>query len=153
MIRHFNSPDEFASALTRLFEQSEGKKLIAEMLRAGISEQDLISQMKAVHGFSFGLKNHPKCARLLSDLCKAGCSEERLTSLLLNASVAANSEPMRLLDTGGFSTARLKTLKGDLLRIASLVNRLNKTSLSPKFDLKWGPRSAEHDSSRAMADV
>jgi hypothetical protein len=149
---HLISPDEFESSLRHLLEHPDVKEVIAEMRRAGGSVRHLISSMKTVHNFRFELKNHPKCALLLSDLCKAGCSEERLTSLLLNASMAANAEPIRLLDTAGLSTAHLKALKRDVLRIASLVNRVNKTSSSPKFDLKWASPSAEHDSLRVIAE-
>ena len=142
------SPDEFERSLRRLFEQSEGKKIIAEIRRSGGSEQDLISQLKTAHRFRFGLKTQPKCDLLLSDLSKAGCSEERLTSLLFSACVAANSKPIRLLDTAGLSAVQLKGFQRDLLHVGRLVNRVNKTSLSPKFDLKWAAPIVEKDSLR-----
>ena len=135
-----------------LFEQPDGKKITAEIRRYGGSEQDLISQLKTAHRFRFGLKNQLKCKLLLSNLCEAGCSEEKLTSLLFNACVAANCKPIRLLDTAGLSTAQVKALQRDLLHVGSLVDRVNKTSLSPKFDLKWASPIAEKDSLRETVE-
>ena len=97
------------------------------------------------------LVKQPNCRKLLSDLREDGCSEETLISLLLNASRAANAKPVKLFDAGGLSTTQLSRLKRNLISVAALVDRVNKTAISPKFDLKWAPPDKDRDPLREAA--
>jgi hypothetical protein len=139
------SPDAFGWSLDDLFAHPDMKSAISEFRSEGGAEKVLISHLKTARRFRTALKKDLKCEGLLSELCGAGCTEEKLLLLLFKSCAAAHSEPISLLDTASLSPAQLKALRRDLLHVARLVKRVNETSLNPKFDLKWAPPNAETD--------
>ena len=89
-----------------------------------------------------------------SRLCESGCAKNDLAILLLAGSVFAVSNGGQLFDPGGLSTRQLTRLRKDLLSLAGLVDRINKSSLNPKFDFLWAPLDDSRDAlRRTTADL
>jgi hypothetical protein len=91
--------------------------------------------------FSYG-----RCDELFSTLCKDGCSRDHLPVLLFDVSSRAVAHHGKLIfDADGLSRKQLTNLSRDLMSIACLVRRVNKTMLNPKFDLLWAPADSDRD--------
>jgi hypothetical protein len=82
------------------------------------------------------------------------CDGETLGCLLFSVCTLAVADRGGLLDPGDISTAQRKRLTRDLLSLADLVERVNRTRLNPKIDLLAAPPDAGRDPIRRhVADL
>ena len=81
-------------------------------------------------------------------ISKAGCDAETLGGLLFWVCTIAVGDRRGFLDLGDISTPRWKRLAKDLLSLADLVERVNRTRLNPKLDLLAAPPDAVRDPTR-----
>jgi hypothetical protein len=110
----------------------------------------LLANLREQPGVFQRLFGHPRCEELFSKLCESGCSEKDLAILLLAASAFALENQSELLDTGGLSPEELARLKRDLISLAGLVDRVNKSTLNPKFDLLSAPPDVSRNALRQI---
>jgi hypothetical protein len=91
------------------------------------------------------------CEELFRKLCKEGCSDEDLASLLFGVCTLAVGDRRGLIvldRTNKISTAQVRRLAKDLRSLADLVDGVNKTSLNPKLDILSAPADASRDPTR-----
>jgi hypothetical protein len=82
---------------------------------------------------------------LFNKVVKAGCEAETLSVLLFAVCTIADADRRGFFDPGDISTPQLKRLRRDLLLLADLVERVNRTRLNPKLDLLAAPPDAGRD--------
>jgi hypothetical protein len=83
--------------------------------------------------------------QLFNKLSRAGCDSETLVRLLFRVCTIAVSFREEFLDLGDISTGDLKRLTRDLLALAELVERVNRTLLHPKIDILSSPPDTGRD--------
>jgi hypothetical protein len=76
---------------------------------------------------------------LFDKMVKDGCDPEILAGLLFGACIIATGDREGFLDPRDISTAQLKRLSRDLLSLANLVERVNRSRLNPKIDILSAP--------------
>ena len=92
------------------------------------------------------------CKELFRKLCKEGCSDEDLASLLFVVCTISVGDRKGLIDLGRISMPQVRRLAKDLRSLAELVDRVNKTSLNPKLDLLAAPTDANRDPTTKVGD-
>lgn len=83
-----------------------------------------------------------------NDICKAGCDAEALGCLLNAVCIIAVGQSRGRVHLGEISPAQLKRLTRDLRSLADRVERLNRTTLNPKYELLAAPPDAGRDPMR-----
>ena len=89
--------------------------------------------------------------QLFDNLWEEGCNAEHLAELFFAVCTIAVHDHGRMLAVGDISNSELRQLPKRLCSIANLVERVNKTGLSPKIDLLASALDPQRNEARKHA--